>query len=252
MNNMKEIEIEIPENNVIKSDNHTLITEYIDEIREPVYDENDTMIEGLFEIIPGYNKHKLFIGDFVDNTFHGWNQIKNRLMSCPNNDFLECHISSYGGSTVEGIELYNIVNTKFHDAQVYLNYGYSMGALAFLYFNDRNIYEHSEIMFHSWSGGFYGKAQDIEDHLNHSSNHLKGFFTKLLSPYFTKKEVKKILKGKEVWIGSYEMLQRGIATGIIKDGEFYTAEKYLQKFKKNGSIRKSYKEQEENDDSINN
>jgi len=240
-------EIRELDQSIIKSDFHTLITEPIDEQRFPLFDEDGNVIEGVFEITPMYNKHKLFIGDFMDDTYHGWNQIKDRLMSCSGDDFLECHISSYGGSTVEGIELYNIINTKFQNAQAYLNYGYSMGALAFLYFNDRNIYEHSEIMFHNWSGGFYGKAQDVQDHLNHATNHLKGFFTKILSKYFTKQEVKKILKGKEVWIGSYEMLKRGIATGIIKEGEFYEAKDYLAKYKKNGKIRKSYKEQVEVD-----
>jgi hypothetical protein len=116
-----------------------------------------------------------------------------------------------------------------------------MGALTFLFFNERTIYEHSEIMFHNWSGGFGGKASDIEDHFIHTKNYLRNFFKKILKPYFSKKEIKKILNGKETWLDSYEMLERGIATGVIKDGEYYTTEDYLNKYKKNGKLKKSYK-----------
>jgi ATP-dependent protease ClpP protease subunit len=247
---IQEIQVPLGNNNIIRSDYHTLIIEYKDEERIPLPDEDGNIMEGIFEIIPSYTKYRLFIGDFMDDSLHGWNEIKDKLMNAEEIDFLEVHISSPGGYTTEGIELFNIINTKFKNAQVYLNYGFSMGALTFLYFDDRTIYEHSEIMFHNWSGGFGGKAQDIEDHFNHTKRHLKGFFQSVMKPYFSKKEIKNILNGKEKWLSSYEMLKRGIATGIIKDGEFYESEDYLKKFKKNGKIRKSYakkleKEEEE-------
>jgi ATP-dependent protease ClpP protease subunit len=238
-------DIQIPgmEDNVISSDFHTLITENMPEQRYPIFEEDGTPIEDVYEIVPEYTKHRLFIGDFVDESYHGWNKIKDRLMNADSNDFLEVHISSNGGYSSEGIELYNIINTKFSSAQVYLNYAYSMGALTFLFFGERTIYEHSEIMFHNWSGGFGGKASDIEDHFIHTKNYLRNFFKKILKPYFSKKEIKKILNGKETWLDSYEMLERGIATGIIKDGEYYTTEDYLNKYKKNGKLKKSYKKQ---------
>jgi ATP-dependent protease ClpP protease subunit len=248
-------EIQLPlgnNNNIIRSDYHTLIIEQNEEERIPLLNDDGDIIEGLFEIIPSYIKYRLFIGDFMDDSQHGWNEIKDKLMSADPSDFLEVHISSYGGHTSEGIELFNIINTRFKDAQVYLNFGFSMGALTFLYFKDRTIYENSEIMFHNWSGGFGGKAADIEDHFKHSKKYLNRFFESVLVPYFSKKEIKKILKGKEKWLDSYKMLKRGIATGIIKDGEFYEAKDYLSKFKKNGEIRKSWiKKQEENQETSN-
>jgi len=233
-------ELSLENNNIIRSDYHTLIIEQKGEERTPLQDEEGNILEGLFEIIPSYTKYRLFIGDFMDDSQHGWNEIKDKLMNADALDFLEVHISSYGGLTTEGIELFNIINTRFKDAQVYLNYGFSMGALSFLYFEDRNIYENSEIMFHNWSGGFGGKAADIEDHFKHTKRYLSGFFESVMKPYFSKKEIKKILNGKEKWLNSYEMLKRGIATGIIKDGEYYSAEEYLERFKKNGEMKKSY------------
>jgi len=246
MQNIPNLEIieDNPNVKIIKSDYHTLIIENIHEERFPLKDEDNNFIDGIFEIIPAYKKYKLFIGDFMDDTIHNWNQIKHELMNSSYNDILEVHISSYGGYTKEGIEFFNIVNTRFKQSTVYLNYGFSMGANAFLYFDDRVVYENSEIMFHNWSGGFGGKAADIEDQYKHTKKHLNRFFEKTLKPYFSKKEIKKILKGKEKWLDSYEMLERGIANGIIKDGEYYTREQYLEKYKHNGKIKKSFKKKE--------
>jgi ATP-dependent protease ClpP protease subunit len=177
----------------------------------------------------------------MEDAPHGWNQIKDKLMNAGPGDLLEVHISSDGGVIREGIELYNIINSRFKNSQVYLNYGYSMGALTFLFFDDRTIYEHSDIMFHGWAGGFGGKSSDIEDQFNHFNTHLQKFNDGLLKPYFSKKEIRNIKNGREKWLTSYDILERGIATGIIKDGEYYTAEQYLERFKKNGKMKKSFK-----------
>jgi ATP-dependent protease ClpP protease subunit len=160
--------------------------------------------------------------------------------------FLEAHISSYGGYTREGIELFNIINSAYaNNSTAYLNFGYSMGALTFLMFHERVIYENSEIMFHNWVGGFGGKAADIESHFGHTKKYLRRFFRKLLKPYFTKKEIKSIEDGKEVWMNSYDMLKKGIATGIIIDGEYLSADEYFKKYNKKGKIRKSWKKDNE-------
>ena len=45
------------------------------------------------------------------------------------------------------------------------------------------------------------------------------------------------------------MLERNIATGIIKDGEFYSREDYLKKYKMNGQIRISYNPEQKVPDS---
>ena len=231
--------------NVIKSDTHTLISTFVEEERFPVIEPDGNAIPGIFEIVPAYTKHSLFIGDFEDNSYHGLNQIKESLMSSGFDDLLETHISSYGGSVNEAIELVNIINTKFSNTTCYLNYGYSMGALLFLVFKERIIYENSDFMIHNWSGGFFGKSSDINSQFEHTSKHLKKIFKNLIKPYFSKKEIKKIENGKEVWLSAYDMLKRGIATGILKDGDYYSSEDYLKKFKKSGKIKKSWKESED-------
>jgi ATP-dependent Clp protease protease subunit len=227
--------------NIFQSDFHTLIIEDIQEEYIPLFGEDGLPLENFFERIPPFRNYKLFVSDFDDGSIHGWNKIKNLLMGSYPEDTLELHISSYGGNTTEGIELYNIINSAYKNrSTAYLNYGFSMGALTFLMCSERIIYEDSEIMFHNWMGGFRGKAADIESHFGHTKRYLRRFFHKLLSPYFSDKEIKKIEKGKEVWLDAKDMMNRGIATGIVIDGEYFPREEYFKKYNKKGKVRKSW------------
>ena len=219
--------------NSIYADNHTLFIEKIPASAYPVVDESGEVIEGVFKEGPEYTIYKLFIGDFLE-TGNGVQRILAELQKAQPNDTLEFHISSRGGSVDELLEIYNICDTIFHNrVTCYCNYGYSAGAMAFLFGKERLVYEHSDWMMHSYTAGFGGKRQDLLDHLEHEDKKLKKFFNQLLKPYFTKKELKKIQEGKDFWLNSEEMLKRGIATHIMIKGEVLTAEEYLKMIRSN-------------------
>ncbi len=227
--NTQQIMPDATDDKTIFAENHSLFIEEKPSMMVPVKDENGNQIETLFEQTPSYTVNKLFLGAFDENG-NGMHRIANRLQESSPNSTLEMHISSRGGYVHELIELYNLVNTVFHKNVVtYCNYGYSAGALAFLMGSDRVVYEHSDWMMHSYSGGFGGKRDDMITHLEHEDARLQKFFNQMMKPYFTKKELKKMQKGKDFWMGAEEMLKRGIATHIIIDGESMTAQDYLDK-----------------------
>jgi len=235
--------------NIIMSDSHTLIKKVINDEFLPasVLSDDGKPIDGFYEQVPGYTIYKLFIGDFDDDSVHGLNRIIHELQESGPNDVLECHISGYGGKTTEGITLFNVINTRFKNrSESYLNFGYSMNALAFMMTKERIVYEHSELMLHAWSGGYIGKANEITTRVKHVDKFLKNFFIKMLKDYFTKEELDDIIKGNDHWLDAPQMLHRGIATGIIIDGEYFTKEEYFEKYTKKGKIKKSWlKKQEE-------
>ena len=117
--------------------------------------------------------------------------------------------------------------------------------MAFLFGQERLIYEHSDWMMHSYSAGFGGKRQDLLDHLEHEDKKLKKFFNQLMEPYFTKKELKKIQKGKDFWLNAEEILERGIATHIMVKGEVYTAQEYLEKLYPERKVKREKQERKE-------
>ena len=233
--------------NEIFADAHSLFIEDKPVTMEPLRDEEGNIMEGLFEQTGGYTIYKLFLGEFLESG-NGMHRIISRLQNSNPGDILEFHISSRGGVIDELLELYNLCNTLFHgNVTTYCNHGYSAGAMAFLFGAERGIYEHSDWMMHSWSGGFGGKRDDVLTHMKHEDKRLAKFFNNIMLPYFTKKELKDMQGGKDFWMDSTEMLKRGIATHILKNGEVHTAEEYLaagkkpKKSKTKTKVTKKYK-----------
>lgn len=212
----------------IYADNHTLFIEEKQVRMEPVKDAEGNIVEGFYEQTGGFTLYKLFIGDFDENG-NGIQRIINALQNAQPEDALEFHVSSHGGLVSEVMELYNLVNTLFYKKVVtYCNFGYSAGALAFLFGEDRVIYKHSDWMMHSYSGGFVGKRDDMLTHLEHEDKRISEFFDEIMAPYFTKKELKKMQAGKDFWMSSEELLKRKIATHIMVDGEILEGQTHLE------------------------
>ena len=243
----KPLEIPMPdfsglESNLIESDHHSLIVKNYPAEMNPYIDDAGQLIEGIFEEIPEVNVYKLFLSDFMDNTGHGLHKIINRLQEAGNNDTLELHIASYGGSFTEVVQVHNIINTLYMNrCTTYLNNGYSGGAAAFCMGNDRICYKHSTAMFHFFSGGERGKGSDMLAALTHSIDVISAYYRDTLSEFFTEEEMCLMINnGKEYWMDSTEMMNRGIATGIIIDGLFYSTDKYFEKYDEAGEIKLSW------------
>jgi len=49
-----------------------------------------------------------------------------------------------------------------------------------------------------------------------------------------------IENGKEFWMDAAELMNRGIATGIIQGGVYFTRDEYYVKYNKSGEIRKKW------------
>lgn len=234
------------ENEIVEADHHMLITKVVPQEQIPLVGADGAVLEGLFEVIPEYKIYKLFLNEFSDMTKHGINRILHTLQESGPNDFLEMHIAGPGGFVSEGLSFYNIISSIFRDrSAAYLNYGYSMNALSFLYCSERIVYEDSDLMFHNYSGGAYGKGGEMVEQVVHTQKRFQRFFRKLIAPYMTEEEINRMFDGKDFWFDSVEMLNRGIATGIILDGEYFTRDQYFEKHTKTGEVKKSWIKKQE-------
>ncbi len=232
MNELRELQIPIPgmDPNIIETKNHTLIIEDIPDKFDPMdVDGPDGEKLDIYERTPGGRLYKLYLGDF-DARGSENHKMYDKLRSAEPTDQLEIHVSSDGGNFYEIVEFYNLLKPKFAGIATFINRGYSAGSMAFLIGNERIVYEHSDFMVHSYIGGSYGKREDMLNQAIHTDKMITDFFEKVYKPYFSKKEMKKINKGKDFWMDSVEMLKRGIATGIVTDdGEYLTRDEYLEK-----------------------
>ncbi len=229
------------DDNIIMSDSHTLITKEWPSEFISASDADGNPVPGLYEQTMPLTIHKLYLNDFNDQSGHGLHKIINRLQEAETSDGLELHISGNGGAFGEGLSLYNVIDAKFKEnSTAYLNYGYSMNALAFMFCKERIIFEHSEIMFHNYSTGYSGKGAEIKAYIEHTDAHMRRFNKSILSDYLSEDELERMNESKDFWMGAIEMLNRGIATGIIIQGEYLSRDEWFEKYTKKGEVKKSW------------
>lgn len=225
----------------LDSEYHTLFIEEEKEQRELVNRE-----QKIYKIRPKYKKYSVYIDSFHE-TKKGLHSVFNELRKAETNDTLEFRISSGGGSVLEGQQFFNIILEKFRErTTTYLdNYGYSMGALLFCMSYKRVVYPYSDIMFHNYSHGVYGKGGNVKSQVKHRAESLENFFHDLIvgRAFLSEEEFQQMLLGHDFWMDTEEMCKRGIATHVIVGEEQVTAKEFLKQLKQIKKARKKSKKQ---------
>jgi len=74
--------------------------------------------------------------------------------------------------------------------------------------NDIYVAKHTTFMIHNFSAGSYGKGGEIEVHVNSMLTTYKGFFEDIYRPFLTKRELKKVINGKDLYLDADEVYRR--------------------------------------------
>jgi ATP-dependent protease ClpP protease subunit len=219
------------QDNTINSKHHTMFVEDIQETKIEYTKER-----GVYKVTPTHQKFTLYISDFMEFE-RGLHSIFNTLWNASEYDELELRINSGGGLLKEGQQFSNIIENKFKNRTTTIldSMGYSMGALNFLMGDKRIVMENSDLMFHNYSTFMMGKGNEIAAELKHNQRHFKKYFHKLivLSGALSKKEFEQMWHGKDFWMDTKELCQRGIATHVLVGGQEVKAKKYLKLLKYN-------------------
>jgi ATP-dependent protease ClpP protease subunit len=133
-------------------------------------------------------------------------------------DRLEIHISSYGGDLEAAIYFMNTVKLMFggNIATFLLSNAASAAALIFMVGTSRYVFENSSMMLHTFSMGTFGKATDLHNDVKHNTKRFKRVLKDLFGDSLTKKEYKKIMSGEDYYLEPEQMLDKGIATGLVR------------------------------------
>jgi ATP-dependent protease ClpP protease subunit len=179
----------------------------------------------LFEKIPAHNLYRLYIQEFLywwskneEESKNKINNIFNELQESDNKlNELEIRISSRWWYLDELTRFENIIDKKFNwkTTTILDNHWFSCWAMLFLKWDKRLIHENSHIMFHYYSGWIYWKGWEVNDQADCNKVFYEKYFTKILKPYFTNKEIKELLIWKDYWIEADEMIKRWIATWFV-------------------------------------
>ncbi len=221
----------------LSSEQHTLYIENIPEHKTVLNKE-----KGIYRITPKHKRYRVYIGRFFELK-RGLHSVFNGLREASEKDYLELMINSGGGLVNEGQQFYNLMQDKFYGRTIsYLdNKGYSMGALLFCMADKRIIYPYSDLMFHTYSHGSYGKGGEVKTHVDHTAKKLEQFFYDLIvkQGFLSDKEFQKMLIGHDYWMDAKELCKRGIATHVIREGEEITAKEYLKELKRQKKEKKT-------------
>ena len=223
----------------LSSERHTLYVENVNEQKKIIDRE-----KGIYEISPKYKRYRVYIGSFRELK-KGLHSVFNELMEAKSNDYLELVISSGGGYVLEGQQFYNLIQNKFYGRTIaYLdNYGYSMGALLFCMTDKRVVYEYSELMFHNYSAGAFGKGGELKSRIEHYGKTMEQFFYDIIvkKGFLKEDEFEQMLVGQDYWMETKELCKRGIATHVILEGREITAKEYLKILKERKKAKKKKK-----------
>ena len=126
---------------------------------------------------------------------------------------LKVFIKCFGGSISVMIELLNVFKNYKKIETYLLSDAQSAATFLFLAGKKRIAYQYTIFMAHEPSVNFNFNYPNIDRKINSWKNKVEKL-VKLYKPYFSKKEIKKIMNGKEVYLNENEMLERGIATEI--------------------------------------
>lgn len=119
------------------------------------------------------------------------------------------YLNNAGGSLSTGMQLINAIEDCTAtlicviDAPIY-----SMATLLALACPAVMVKSKAFMMFHDFSGGFYGKSQENTAHLDAWKHEFKLLLTGVGKNFLTKKEINDILCGKDLYIHSNEMKKR--------------------------------------------
>lgn len=70
------------------------------------------------------------------------------------------------------------------------------------------VADHTAFMVHSASGGTSGKSHETKAYMEFNDKNLKDIFSTVYKGFLTESEIRKVLDGKDMWMGKDEVVER--------------------------------------------
>lgn len=164
-------------------------------------------------------KEQRIVSFYDDVTIFSIQRVIDRLkyLLSLNNKPVVLDLCSYGGSVDAGLILYDFIKTsKATISTRCTGVAASMGAILLMSGKKgtRSISKNSRVMIHQPSGGFIGKASDIEVHARETAR-IKTLLSTLISQD-TGQKLQKVMKDMELdyWMTAEEALKYGLVDRI--------------------------------------
>lgn len=138
-----------------------------------------------------------------------YDELCHLLRSVNENDQVKLYINTPGGALISGLAIIQAMRDSKATITTILNpQAFSMGALIFLAGDEKVAPPNSLLMFHHYSGGQSGKGNELVAELSATNAWFEEAMHNICAPFLTKKELRDVLQGKDLWMGSTEINRR--------------------------------------------
>lgn len=139
-----------------------------------------------------------------------YDEICHLLRQVGPDDRVKLYLNTPGGALTAGLALIQAMRDSKATITTILNpQAFSMGALMFLAGDEKLAPPNSLLMFHHYSGGgLAGKGNEQYAELLAVNAWFEEVMLDVCQPFLTKKEIRAVLEGKDLWLGSPEINKR--------------------------------------------
>ncbi len=121
-------------------------------------------------------------------------------------DLIMLKINSGGGNADVGFMLVKAIRATAAITVAHVVWpSASMASIIACACNGLVMDEHTYLMFHAYSGGAYGKADELVQSVAHDHWSLDSAASALITPFLSKKEVEKMQDGKDIYVRSNDV-----------------------------------------------
>lgn len=154
------------------------------------------------------NEYSIYLSDAVGLP-SAYDEVCHLLRQVGENDEVKLYLNTPGGALISGLAIIQAMRDSKASITTILNpQAFSMGALMFLAGDLQVAPPNSLLMFHHYSGGLSGKGNEQALELTATNAWFEEAMHNICAPFLTKKEIRDVLQGKDIWMGSAEINKR--------------------------------------------
>lgn len=138
-----------------------------------------------------------------------YNELCHKLRTASTFDTFTLHINTPGGMLDSAFMITDAIKRSQAKVTASLTGTVaSAGTLITLACDDVYIAPHTSFMIHNYSAVIGGKGGEIKSRQEHTDKALTNAFGEFYSGFLTQKEIKEVIDGKDMWMGTDEVLNR--------------------------------------------
>lgn len=131
------------------------------------------------------------------------------IRHCTQEDTVKIYINSGGGNLFTAIQFLRVLAET--EATVVVSVEGICASAATLVFLSADVFEvtpHSMFLFHTYSGGTFGKGMDMYNQIAHERKWSEKLFAEVYEDFLTKEEINSMLENKDLWMDVDSIIER--------------------------------------------